>query len=271
MSSRYFVAAIAGAVLLPFAVATGATSSTTAAAHAAHDGRIFFVGKDDQLFSMNRHGGGRRQLTNFENEFVSEPAVSPNGKTVAFVQRHNSFRRGTLWTMRANGNHQRRLTPRPGRVYSPTFSPDGDQIAFATGTGIDVIRAKGGHAHMLTKGFDPSYSPNGKKLLYSDNLLNLHVLDLESGHSRPLHASLVDANYSPDGRSIVGYSNVTVYRMRADGSHVQRLAHGLEPSWSPSGDQIVYTAIGPKVAVMRSNGGHQRTLGPGSEGAWSSR
>jgi TolB protein len=173
--------------------------------------------------------------------------------------------------MHADGSHQRRLTPRPGRVYSPTFSPDGDHIAFSTGSGISVIRAKGGRAHELVNGFDPAYSPDGKKLLYSDNLINLHVLDLESGHSRPLHASLIEPSYSPDGHSIVGYSNVTVYRMRANGSHVKRLAHGLEPSFSPSGDQILYTAIGPKLTMMRPNGGHRRVIGPGSEGAWAPR
>jgi Tol biopolymer transport system component len=268
--SRYLVVAIAGALLLVFAVARSATSSTTAAAHGARDGRIFFVDNDDQIASMNRHGGGIRHLTDFENEFASEPTVSPDGKTVAFVQRHN-FRRGTLWTMRANGKHQQRITPRPGRVYSPTFAPDGDHIAFSTGTGIDLIRTKGGKAHNLHKGFDPEFSPNGKKLLYSDNLLNLHVLNLETGHEKRLPASLIEPQYSPDGHTLVGYSNVTVYRMRANGTHVHRLAHGLEPSWSPSGDQIIYTAIGPKVAVMSPNGGHQRTLGPGSEAAWSSR
>jgi Tol biopolymer transport system component len=269
----YSVAAVVAAAAGLGALAVAASSRMTAAsrAHAGkHNGRIFFVDKGDQISSMNRHGGGRRQLTKFENEFASEPAVSPNGKTVAFVQRHN-FRRGTLWTMHVDGSHQRRLTPRPGRVYSPTFSPDGDHIAFSTGKGISVIRAKGGKAHELINGFDPAYSPDGKKLLYTDNLINLHVLDLSSGRSRPLHASLVAPAYSPDGRWIVGYSSVEVYKMRADGTHVQRLAHGLEPSFSPSGKQILYTAIGPKLSVMRAGGSHRRTIGPGSEGAWAAR
>src|SRR5919107_4003773 len=54
----------------------------------------------------------------------SRPRFSPNGRSIALL------RAGQLWTMRADGTGQRRLTTRAAA--GPSWSPDGTSIAFAS-------------------------------------------------------------------------------------------------------------------------------------------
>ena len=55
---------------------------------------------------------------------VHEPALSPDGKTVAFEWQ------GDLWTAPTAGGRATRLTTHPALDFGPAFSPDGKQIAF---------------------------------------------------------------------------------------------------------------------------------------------
>jgi TolB protein len=54
----------------------------------------------------------------------ARPRWSPDGKQLAVL------RNGQLWTMRANGSAQRRLTTRPAA--GPSWSPDGRWLAFSS-------------------------------------------------------------------------------------------------------------------------------------------
>ncbi|MET0423755.1 MAG: hypothetical protein ABW046_07775 [Actinoplanes sp.] len=55
---------------------------------------------------------------------ISRPRWSPDGKQLAYLKG------GQLWTMRADGGGQRRLTTRPAA--GPSWAPDGKSIAFAS-------------------------------------------------------------------------------------------------------------------------------------------
>jgi tricorn protease len=70
----------------------------------------------------------------------------------------------------------------------PSLSPDGSQIAFASGGDIWEVASSGGVAHLLAT--DPAtearplYSPDGKRLAFTSNRsgnTNIYVLDLASG------------------------------------------------------------------------------------------
>lgn len=89
-----------------------------------------------------------------------KPALSPDGKWVAVELTTYSMKdndsSSELWLLSTDGQSQRQLTNRGGKVSSPVWSPDGKQIAFVFSAKeqpgqIFVIDPKGGEARQLTK------------------------------------------------------------------------------------------------------------------------
>ncbi len=83
-----------------------------------------------------------------QEQLIRYPAVSPNGKQVAFSYQ------GNIWTVNINGGEALRRTVHSGYDYLPVYSPDGKQIAFTSNrfgnNDIFVIPAGGGRARRLT-------------------------------------------------------------------------------------------------------------------------
>lgn len=83
--------------------------------------KIVFSGRrgTNQIFIMNPDGSGLTQLTFQGNN--EDPSFSPDGRYIAF----SSDREGGkgIYIMRANGENQRRITPRNVRAYAPRWSP----------------------------------------------------------------------------------------------------------------------------------------------------
>lgn len=102
-------------------------------------------------------------------------SVTRTPETIAFV------RKGNIWIARADGSGERQLTT-SGASGSPSLSPDGKQVAYHqtsekdicpdTGFGqIYLVNTKGGKPQKmqfdgLFAAEDPSFSPDGKKLLF---------------------------------------------------------------------------------------------------------
>ena len=108
---------------------------------------------------------------------VGEPAVSPDGKWVAFSVRDTDLEanrgRLDLWLASVDGAQVRRLTTHPDADSSPAWSPDGRWIYFSSTRGGSAqvwrIAAAGGEAEQVTKlptdvgGF--KLFPDGKRMV----------------------------------------------------------------------------------------------------------
>lgn len=193
-----------------------------------------------------------------------------------------------IWKMKYNGDEKIPLTPDGIDCQTPSFSPDGRQIAFAALT--DTTRAE---RHLVitdasgrgwrqittdstTPGFagvsftTPSWFPDGKQVVAqfagSKNgavIQMLGIVDLTTGVFTPLsavsHLSPWLPNVSPDGKKIAFVSGANgggtdIFTVNVDGTDLQQFTNNRsswEPDWSPDGKQIAFSQVGDDI---KSNG-----------------
>jgi len=84
--------------------------------------RIAFTGRRgaNQILVVNSDGTGLIQLTTQGNN--EDPSFSPDGRYITFSSDRDGVR--GIYIMRANGESQKRITPRKLRAFSPRWSPN---------------------------------------------------------------------------------------------------------------------------------------------------
>ena len=153
------------------------------------------------------NAAGRQQV--HLSDDVTEIAVSPNGKELAFVAR------GDIYAVSIEHGDTKRITNTPGQERNIAFSPDGRKLVFAAeydkawslyeaslvqsrdkepyffnSTVVDVHPIlENGQENML-----PKYSPNGGEIAYVENRAAIRVINLESKETRVVLPG--DRNYS---------------------------------------------------------------------------
>jgi len=152
---------------------------------------------------------------------VSSYDVSPSAVRGVFESR------GDIFTIPADKGDARNLTQTPGVAErSPIWSPDGKRIAYLTDESGNyklkiVDSMDGGNPQVYDLSEYPnfyramSWSPDSKKILYSDQTLRLRILDIESKQS-----------------------------MVVDREPYYLFGDVLNPSWSPDSKWVVYTKRG---------------------------
>ncbi len=130
---------------------------------------------------------------------VGEPALSPDGKTVAYAVTTGDVKDGkrttALWRVDADGKNARRLTFSEARDTHPFFSPDGKTLAFLSTRAGDpqlyFLPLAGGEAERKTDVpggvSDPVFSDDGRSIVY--------VADVEPacGADAPCNKASTDA------------------------------------------------------------------------------
>jgi Tol biopolymer transport system component len=149
------------------------------------------------------------QLTSGTSE-VWEPAISPDGKRIAFARRIKN--EVHLFTMPVEGGTPRQITHTNTSNRVPAWSSDGMKIAYTAYDGEDnpvsIINAGGG----VPRVFEQTDYTNhvawhpGHRILYSD-WDNYELLDPESGAIEQLmpeniNGYVSDASYSPSGGEV---------------------------------------------------------------------
>ena len=182
----------------------------------------------------------------------------------------------------------------PGYYYlgSPTFSPDGQWVAFdayksnapRVVSEVWIVKADGSDPRKLVAGATPRWSPDGKRLLFMREQRNpveqqqhgVFLVDRD-GTNEHFICEGRWPDWSPDGSQIVfsrgepdtrgGTQEFSrVYIAKADGTGPELLANGDCPAWSPDGQLVAcsYRDLGPPmVRIIDLKMGLQRFIGYG--------
>jgi Tol biopolymer transport system component len=163
-----------------------------------------------------------------------------------------------IYTVNPDGSALTQLTDTGGMgERAPTFSPDGNYIAFTRNSGetLWVMRSDGTEARRVTHTAGTmvalSWSPDGKKILYyrSDSPSGIWVVNADGSSPRSLleEEAVGTPTWSPDGTKIAFRRDTQIWTMNADGTGLSQLVTGqfisASPNWSPDGTQILFEGI----------------------------
>jgi tricorn protease len=160
---------------------------------------------------IREDNAGSRTVLKDASKMIREVSMSPDGVRLAFSAR------GDIWSIPFESGITRNLTESSGyHERSVEWSPDGKYIAYVsdkTGENEIYIQSQDGSELpiQLTTNADTyiyhlKWSPDSKKLIWSDKMLRLRSIDIASKKITDIHQSKIweigDYNWSPDSRWI---------------------------------------------------------------------
>ena len=208
-------------------------------------------GNAADVYVIDEDGTNERRLTQTGSDpeartSLGGPVWSPDGEKIAFSSSA--------------------ITVTPPSSDSPESA--GASTAPAEGmTGIYVIdMATADLCKLTSTGTSPTWSPDGDKIAFYDNDA-INVINPDGSERREL-IDAVSAQpaqaWSPDGERIAFVRQAELYVINADGSGQRLLANATEtvdlPAWSPDGEKIAFPcpaapgAVGTDLCVMNADG-----------------
>jgi len=272
----------------------GLSRSQTGVLCFTHGGEIYTMaaGQQPQKVQITIQADFAQQATktiSVTNKNITDMALSPNGKEVAFVYR------GDIFAASVDGHTTKRLTDTPYQERMIEFSPDGRSIVYSVEKNgswdidkLDIVNKSEPYFYASTvvkntpvidtprDEFQPRYSPDGKKIAYLEERNILKVYDIKTHKTVTVIPEGVNYSYadgdqyftwSPDSKWILAQSNEGTFvrneidLVKADGSGERR-------NLTESGfdDELPKWGMGGKMMVWVSNREGMKNLSRGSQG-----
>jgi len=221
------------------------------------------------VFIVPAAGGASRQLT-FGERGESQPAWSPDGRTIAFVAARGTGSgengpRPQIWLLPADGGEARQLTTIKDGVNGYVWSPDGSRIALLT-------------TDTLTREQDAKLRRRDDPKVYEGDfrLVHIWVVDVATGAASKVTSGNFTVNgvpsWSPDGKTLAFQASPTpMIRDERHDAYLVDVAsrqltplttnHEVEsaPAFSPDGRTLAWTSVAHEF-VPHKDGIMPRTL-----------
>ncbi|HRP88449.1 MAG TPA: S41 family peptidase [Edaphocola sp.] len=176
------------------------------------DGDIYTLkeGQQAKKVTINiQNNAGYNAITNMNTRAITEFALSPNGKEIAFVSR------GEVFVASVEGKLTKRITNTPEQERMINWAPDGKSLVFSSerDNSWNIYQVTLEHPEEAffyaattlkteaiiatnTEEFKPKCSPDGKKIAYIENRNVLKVMDLKSKNTTTILPQGQNFSYS---------------------------------------------------------------------------
>lgn len=232
------------------------------------DSRIIFVaeslgaaGAVKRLAIADQNGSNFKYLTAGKN-LIFNPRFFPDNEQVIFLQRDGSGSNILVYNLRTGGHYS--LGKFNGLFVTPQVSPDGKNLLLSllSDEGTSSIYTMDLATRALTKitsghflDTQPSYSPNGRQIVFSSNrngLAQLYTMNVNGSNLKLLSGDGVSSytmpSWSPYGDYISFIQQrqgvVSLGIIKKDGTGKKILVTGFklaDPTWAPGGQAIIFT------------------------------
>ncbi|HVI48629.1 MAG TPA: S41 family peptidase [Chitinophaga sp.] len=262
-----------------------------------YNGEIYTLkdGQEPRKISVKVLNDGR---ANVEKNFpvsgnITEFAMSPNGKEMAFVAR------GEVFVSSVDGNMTKRITNTPQQERMIRWSPDSKRLVYSAERNgnwdiyqTTIVRKEEPYFFAATllkeepliatpaEEFKPAFSPDGKEVAYVENRNILKVYNIASGKSRRLlpegrNHSYSDGDWdfswSPDSKWIVTDdqqqhffgSNVTMIPVDGKGSNIYPVNSGFgedNSKWAAGGTMLTWLSGREGRRSLANQGSRERDV-----------
>ena len=234
---------------------------------------------NSEIYIMNLDGSDQINLTQHRAQDVA-PVWSPTGEQILFQSDRGGIK--DIYLMDADGTNVRQVFKKlVGREF-PTWSPDGKALAYHRFQTFSIYIASidGENEEKLTDGLWPTWSPNGSEIAFmagefvwadNGNLrfpdVRIEIINSQTHVAEqllPESILMYHPAWSPDsaqiaftwnGRQENGFLDrnrrvhtIDIYVVNRDGSGLRKIIDSGEdtavsnPTWSPRGNELVYTA-----------------------------
>ncbi|HVT38571.1 MAG TPA: protein kinase [Gemmatimonadaceae bacterium] len=213
-------------------------------------------------------------------ELEFEPAISPDGKLVAYGATTPAGTR--IFVRQIDGGRANLLTGElDGDHRWPRWSPDGSRISFGAQGAIYIVPALGGSPKRTMEGGPThAWSPDGKQLAYGDTN-GIWIRPIDGGTPRHLVGGLVHSpSWSPSGRLLAyvegdaprmnNISTSAIWIVPVSGGQPTPLSDSthtnVSPIWAADGRSVLFvsSALGPRDVYQQPVHHDGRPDGPPS-------
>lgn len=190
------------------------------------------------IFIVSAKGGKAKALTQ-DFAWNIQPAISPDGKKIAFVSDRDGL--SNIWTMDINGENLKQVTKEKKHlIHAPKWSPDSEYIVVTKGimsarsipageiwlyhhsggTGVAIKERENGKVEQQNIA-DPAFSPDGQYIYYTHDVSPGSGFDYNRDPLKSIFAiTRYDRETGEEERYISGTGGAVVPTPSPDGKHI---------------------------------------------------